>query len=87
MAKSFKLLLSEYIVNEYARQENDLREAERNIRWGNYCAFDVAHLQLLSTRFDCFKQFANDIMCLCKVSEDDVVSYVHDEIEKKRGDD
>lgn len=83
MAKSFKLLLSEYIVNEYARQESAVLEAEQPIRWGKYCSHDVAHLQLLRCRFECFKEFANNVMIYCKITDDDIVDYVHDEFEKR----
>lgn len=83
MAKSFKLLLSEYIVNEYARQESDVLQAEQPIRWGKYCTYDVAHLQLLRCRFECFKEFANNLMIYCKITDDDIVDYVHDEFEKR----
>lgn len=79
MARSFKLLLSEYIVNEYGRMERDVKDAEKEIRWGNYCSHDVAHLQLLRCRFETFKEIANNIMILCKISEDDVADYVHSE--------
>lgn len=73
---SYKTLISGYIFNEYARIEKDISEAESHIRWGDYCAHDVAHLQLLRCRFDCFKEFANNIMILCHVSDSDVVDYV-----------
>lgn len=83
MAKSFKFLLSEYIVNEYARLENDVRDAERPLRWGTYCSHDVAHLQLLRCRFECFKEFANNVMILCKITDDDITDYASSELDKK----
>lgn len=80
MAKSIKLLLSEYIVNEYSRLESDVKEAEKEIRWGSYSSWDVAQLQLLRCRFDCFKDFANNVMILCKISEDDIVEFVNEKL-------
>lgn len=84
MARSLKLILSEYIVNEYGRMESDVMEAEKNIRWGKYCSHDLAHLQLLLCRFETFKDIANNIMIYCKISEDDIVDYVHSEFEKNK---
>ena len=92
MALSFKTLLSEYIVSEYARLEAAVLYAEKNIRWGDYvhrgyCSHDVAHLQLLICRFETFKDFSNNVMQLCRISEDDIVKYASSELEKrKRGD-
>lgn len=77
MGKSMKFLLSEYIVSEYARLECDVKDAEKEIRWGHYCAHDVAHLQLVRNRFECFKDFANNVMILCKISDDDISDYVN----------
>lgn len=89
MAVSFKTLLSEYIVSEYARLEAAVYDAEKNIRWGDYvhrsyCSHDVAHLQLLICRFESFKEFANHVMQLCKISEDDIVNYAASELEKDK---
>lgn len=82
--KSLKFLLSEYIVNEYTRLEQQVKSAESEIRWGNYSAFDVSYLQLVRCKFDCFKEFANNVMVYCKISEDDIVDYAASELEKKR---
>ena len=80
MAKSIKFLLSEYIVNEYSRMEVAVKDAEKNIRWGQYDSHDVAQLQLLRCRFDTFREIANNMMALCKISEDDVIDYVNEKL-------
>lgn len=90
MAVSFKTLLSEYIVSEYARLETAVYEAEKNIRWGDYvhrsyCSHDVAHLQLLICRFETFKDFANNVMHICKITEDDIYNYASSELDRKKG--
>lgn len=83
MARSIKLILSEYIVNEYARQELSVMDAEKYIRWGRYDSHDVAQLQLLRCRFDAFREFANAVMGLCKISEDDVIDYCNERLSEK----
>lgn len=80
MARSIKLLLSEYIINEYTRQELAVMDAEKYIRFGKYDSYDVANLQLLRCRFEAFKEYSNNIMALCKISEDDIVDYVNEKM-------
>lgn len=66
---SSKYLIQEYILHEYARLEQDIQDIEKSIRWGSYTAHDVAHLQLLKTRFEAFKDFSNHIMILLSITD------------------
>lgn len=45
--KSFKYLLSEYFLHEYARQEESVKTAERDIKFCDYDSYDILLYMLM----------------------------------------
>lgn len=74
--KTFKLLISEYIIEKYGKFESYLHDAELELKFNkNYTSFDVTNLQLVKCQFETFKEIASDIMIITHVSDDDIVEF------------